>query len=129
MSDMNPPKIAAWNLGLRLGLEVTALVAIGALTWDATGGGLRWFAVVAAPLVAATLWGVFNVKDDPSRSGEAPVEVAGSVRLAVEAVVLGAGAIGLLVVVGLRLAVVFVLLTALHYALGRERVIWLLASS
>ena len=65
MSDMNPPKMAAWNLGLRLGLEVTALVAIGALAWGATGGALRWFAVVAAPLVAATLWGLFNVKDDP----------------------------------------------------------------
>ena len=129
MSDMNPPKMVAWNLGLRLGLEVTALVAIGALAWDATGGGLRWFAVVAAPLVAATLWGVFNVKDDPSRSGEAPVEVAGAVRLAVEAVVLGAGAIGLVVVVGLWLAAVFVLLTALHYGVGRERVIWLLAPS
>jgi len=54
-----------WNLALRLGLEIGALAGLGIAAWNLTEGGARWVAVVAAPVVAAVLWGTFNVVGDP----------------------------------------------------------------
>ncbi len=114
---------------MRFGLEITALVSIATVAWQGTEGVLRWIAVVGAPLAAVVLWGTFNVKGDPSRSGKAPVEVSGWVRLLLEVFILGAGAVGLLVVVGAWLAAAFVALTALHYVVAWKRIIWLLDPS
>ena len=82
------------NLALRLGLEMAALLGLGVAAWSQTDGAARWVAVIALPLAAAALWGTFNVLDDPSRSGEAPVEVRGWVRLTVELIVLLGGWVG-----------------------------------
>ena len=90
---MSPPEVPGWNLALRFALELGALAGIGAGAWALTSGGWRWVAVVIAPLAAATSWGTFNVLDDPSRSGEAPVEVPGWVRLGVELLVFGVAAL------------------------------------
>ena len=99
---------------------------LGVAAWNETEGAVRWVAVVAAPLAAAALWGTFNVLDDPSRSGEAPVEVPGWVRLAIELIVLGGGwvAYGIAGLPGHRC--VFAALTVLHYTVARARVHWLL---
>ena len=121
--------MAGWNLALRLGLEIAALVGIGGSAWQGAEGTLRWVAAVAAPLVAVVLWGTFNVLGDPSRSGKAPIEVSGLVRLTLEAFVLGAGGVGLLFVFGPWLAASFVALTTLHYAAARKRIRWLLDPS
>jgi hypothetical protein len=116
-----------WNLALRFVLEVGALTGLGVAAWNQTGGAVRWIAVVVAPLIAAAVWGTFNVIDDPSRSGEAPVEVSGRVRLAVELLVLAGGGVAFGVggypAVGAALAV----LTVVHYAVSRPRLIWLLS--
>jgi len=120
-----PPKMAAWNLALRFGLEVTALVSLGVAGWNVSTGALRWIAMIAAPLVAATLWGVFNVLNDPSRSGEAPVEVPGWLRLTIEFVVLGSGAVALAYVAGTVFGVGLAVLIAVHYATSWSRVQWL----
>ncbi|MCH1435296.1 MAG: YrdB family protein [Acidimicrobiales bacterium] len=123
---MQPPTMPGWNLTLRFGLEVAALLGIGIAAWQVTDGPVRWAAVVAAPLAAASVWGVFNVPADPSRSGEAPVVVPGVLRLGLEMGVLGAGGAGFLVG-GLRLvALVFVLLVLVHYSLSASRIRWLL---
>ena len=124
---MNPPKMKPWNLALRLGLEIGALTGLGIAAWDQTGGAARWFAVIAAPLIGAALWGTFNVLDDPSRSGEAPVEVAGSVRLAVELCVLGGGWVAYGIAGYPTIGITFAALTVLHYVVGRARVQWLLS--
>ncbi len=124
---MNPPEMRPWNLALRLGLEIGALTGLGLAAWDQTDGAARWIAVFAVPLIAATLWGTFNVLDDPSRSGEAPVEVSGWVRLAVEAVVLGGGWIAYGVAGHPVIGAAFAALTLLHYTVGRARVRWLLS--
>jgi len=117
-----------WNLGLRLGLEIGALIGLGVGAWTLTEGVARWIAVIAAPLIAAALWGTFNVRDDPSRSGEAPVEVAGPVRLAVELVVLIGGWIGYVIAGYPAIGVAFAVLTAVHYVVARARVHWLVSS-
>jgi hypothetical protein len=87
---------------------------------------LRWLAVVAVPGAAATCWGVFNVVDDPSRSGEAPVEVPGWLRLALEILILGGGAAGFAVAGRPGVGLVLVVLIVLQYATSWSRVEWLL---
>ena len=115
-----------WNLALRLGLEIAALTGLGLAAWHLTDGAARWVAVIAVPLAAAALWGTFNVLDDPSRSGEAPVEVRGRVRLTVEGVVLFGGWVAYAVAGHPAISATFAALTVLHYAVGRARVRWLL---
>ena len=120
--------MAGWNLALRFGLELVALAGLALAAWRWTPGPARLVAVVAAPLVAAVVWGTFNVVGDPSRSGQAPVEVPGVTRLLLEVAVLGAGAAGLALAwrpeAGLAMAGV----TVAHYAAGWSRLRWLLAS-
>jgi hypothetical protein len=124
---MNLPEMRPWNLALRLGLEIGALTGLGVAAWNQTDGAARWIAVIAAPLIAATLWGTFNVLDDPSRSGEAPVEVPGRVRLAVELFVLAGGWVAYGIAGYPVIGAAFAALTVLHYAVGRARVHWLLS--
>ena len=119
--------MAGWNLALRFGLEMAALVGIAMGAWGLAPGSTRWPAVVVVPLLAAAAWGTFNVVDDPSRSGEAPVEVGGTVRLAIEVAILGAGAVGFVVAGHIVVAVVFAALPAIHYAASSARLAWLLA--
>lgn len=116
----------AWNLALRFALEVAALAALGMAGWTLTGGPLRWVAVVALPLVAAAAWGVFNVAGDPSRSGTAPVAVPGWVRLSLELLVLGGGALALAASGQRALGAVLALLIVVQYATSLPRVRWLL---
>jgi hypothetical protein len=51
--------------------------------------------MILIPLLAATAWGVFNVKGDPSRSGKAPVPVPGIVRLLLELAFFGSATLAL----------------------------------
>lgn len=118
--------MAGWNLALRFGLEVAALVGLGAGAWSAASGVLRVVLVVVVPLVAAVAWATFNVLGDPSRSGEAPVEVAGPVRLALELAILVGGVVGLAIAGWTVVAVVVGALLTLHYATTGPRLRWLL---
>lgn len=122
---MNPPTMAGWNLALRFGLELAALTGFGLAAWRLTSGPIRWAAVALVPLAAAIIWGVFNVLDDPSRSGAAPVEVSGWTRLAIELVVLGGGVIAVALAGHTNLSVVFAALVAVHYATTASRIEWL----
>ena len=120
--------MAGWNLGLRFVLELAALVGLGALGWQAFDDPVRWVFVIALPLVAAVVWGRFAVPGDPSRSGKAPTPVPGWVRLLIELAVFGAGAVGIYAAFGAVWAIVFVVVTLAHYAVGWERIRWLLAT-
>lgn len=124
--DTAPPVMRAGNLALRFGLELAALGGIGLVAWNGSTGVVRWFSTVGAPLVAAAVWGTFNVSGDPSRSGRAPVEVSGRARLALELSILGGGwvAVGIAghPVPGAGLAA----LTVVHYVVSRDRLRWLL---
>ncbi len=123
---MTPPTMAAWNLALRLGLELGALAGIGLAAWELAPGATRWVAVVLGPLAAATIWGVFNVIDDPSRSGAAPVEVAGWARLGIELLILGGGAAAVATLWRWDAGLGFALLITIHYAASTNRLRWLL---
>jgi hypothetical protein len=120
--------MAGWNLALRFGLELGALAGFGAAALIRTSGRTRPVAIVAAPVGAAAVWGVFNVLDDPSRSGAAPIEVPGTARLAIELCVLGGGAAAIAAAGRPKIAVGFAALIATHYATSRSRIRWLLHS-
>lgn len=124
---MNAPRMAGWNLALRFGLELTALLGLAIGAWSVSEGWVRWVAVVLVPLVATAIWGVFNVVGDPSRSGEAPVEVPGWARLGIELLILGGGAAGFYSSEHPIIAIGFGVLVVVHYALSVSRIQWLLA--
>lgn len=125
---MNPPEMAGWNLALRFALEIGALIGLGIAAWQSTSGPVRWLAAIAVPLVAAAVWGTFNVLNDPSRSGEAPVEVAGWLRLVIELTILVGGAVAIGIVGGPIAGIGFALLVLLQYATSWSRVQWLISA-
>jgi hypothetical protein len=116
----------ALNLALRFLLELAALGGFALLAWRSANGGWRVIAVISVCLLVMTLWGVFNVPDDPSRSGHAPVPVPGVVRLLLELVILF-GAVAAFCLAGEQLtAAVMAALLVLHYVLSVDRIVWLL---
>ena len=73
------------NLILRLLLELAALAILGIWGWQyGDGSWLGYVLAAGLPIIAAVVWGVFNVPNDPSRSGKAPVVVPGIIRLTIE---------------------------------------------
>jgi hypothetical protein len=114
------------NLALRFVLELAALGSMGLWGFRTGEGAVRYLLGLGLPLVAACIWGVFAVPDDPSRSGRAPVPVPGVLRLVLELAffVLGAWALVRAGRQGWGLGLAGI--TALHYALSYDRVSWLL---
>ena len=115
------------NLALRLLLELAALAAIASYGWQLTDNrSLNMIAAVALPLIAATLWGVFAVPADPSRSGEAPVAVPGSVRLVLEFAIFGFATWSLYASGAQTLSLVLGAVVLVHYVSSYDRIRWLL---
>ncbi|WP_322416287.1 YrdB family protein [Mesorhizobium huakuii] len=117
---------AWWNLTLRFLLELAALLGLGIAGWHVSDGWWRWVLALALPLVAAVLWGTFAVLNDPSRSGRAPVPVPGTVRLALELVILFGGAAGFYLTGLTTPGIIMALLIAISYAFSLDRLGWLL---
>ncbi|MEZ5383836.1 MAG: DUF2568 domain-containing protein [Microthrixaceae bacterium] len=110
------------NATVRIVCELVALYGIGAGVWSGTSS---WLAALVLPVIAATVWGVFRVPDDPKPP---PVVVPGVVRLAIEALVLGAGALGLGAAHGWLAAGIFGGVLAVHYTTTPVRLRHVLAS-
>lgn len=116
------------NLALRFILELAALFALGYWGWTQHAGIWRFIWSIGLIGLAAVVWGTFAVPDDPSRSGNAPVPVPGFLRLIIEIVIFAAGvwafyAAGLPVI-----ALIFGILTIIHYAISYDRILWLLTN-
>jgi hypothetical protein len=119
-------KIAPWQLALRFVLELSSLFAIGLGAHRLATGTMAWVLAIAAPAVAAVAWGTFAVKDDPSRSGNAPVAVPGWLRLTIELAVFGTGAAALALLRQWPWFAVFVAALIIHHAGTTPRLGWLL---
>jgi hypothetical protein len=117
--------MAGWNLALRFALELAALTGLAAAAWRLGPGPARWIGVVLVPVTAAVVWAVFNVLNDPSRSGAAPVEVDGWVRLTLELTILGGGAAAVGFAARPALGMVFGLAILGHYLVSLNRIEWL----
>ena len=113
------------NLAVRFLLEIIALVALGAWARAQFSGALSFILMILVPLLAATAWGVFNVKDDPSRSGKAPVPVPGLVRLLLELTFFGLATLALYSL-NQTYGWIFGAVTLAHYLLSYDRIRWLL---
>jgi hypothetical protein len=113
------------NLSIRFALEIFALVAFGVWGRAQFQGVLGIVLMIFFPLLAAIVWGTFNVKGDPSRSGKAPVPVPGVVRLLLELVFFGF-ATWFLFTLNPTYGWIFGTVTLLHYILSYDRIVWLL---
>lgn len=111
------------NLALRFLLEIVGLLALGYWGWTQHDGLARWLWTLGLPLIAAALWGVFRVPDDP---GPAPVAVPGLLRLLLELLYFGGATLALYAAGRPTWAAVFGGIVLLHYLASYDRVVWLL---
>jgi len=113
------------NLAVRFILEIIALISLGAWAKAQFPGAMGYILMIAIPLFAAIIWGTFNVKGDPSRSGKAPVPVPGIVRLLIE-LAFFSFATWALFSLNPTCGWIFGTVALGHYILSYDRIIWLL---
>lgn len=116
------PEVPFWNLTLRFGLEIAALIGLTV----AASGRLDGVLVAAVPIAAGSVWGLYNVPGDSSRSGKAAMPVPGFVRLAIELAILFGAAFALIATDRPLWGWVLAALIVFHLAFSIPRVRWLL---
>lgn len=114
------------NLAVRFLLEIAGIVGLVRLGLWVADGPLAILLALVFSVGAATAWGLFNVPGDRSRSGRAPVSVSGAVRLLVELLLLGGGAVGWLLAGPMWFAWAYSVTLVIHYLVSWDRVGWLL---
>ena len=114
-----------FNLAIRFLLEVLGLAAIAWMGWQFGKGAFRYVYAVGLPLLAACLWGVFAVPDDPSRSGSAVIAIPGIVRLLLELGFFAAATWSLFAAGGAKLGWIYAATVLIHYVVSYDRVFWL----
>jgi hypothetical protein len=122
-----PPKQPAWVLIIRFAMEI---VAFGGLVWwgwsIGDGGGVGFALGAVFFVVAALLWGVFAVPDDPSRNPDPPIGVPGWLRLIIELGIFGVAAFGIWVSGARWLSETLLTLVGVTYIVTYDRALWLL---
>ena len=115
------------NGALRFVLEVIALVVYA--YWGFTGSGFspKIIPGVGLPLLFAVIWGVFAVRDDPSRSGKTVVQTPGWIRLILELGLFGLASWMLFDLNKPILAGLYTLAVLGHYLFSLKRILWLLS--
>ncbi len=112
------------NLALAFALELVMLGALFYWGWSQHDGIVRVLLAVGLPVIAAVLWGVFRVDNDPNK---AVVVIPGVLRLLLEWG-LFALAVALLAATGETLtALIFGALVVLQYALSLDYLRWKVA--
>lgn len=106
------------NLTLRFLLEVTMLIALGYWGWHLTGGWAKYIAAVGLPIVAAVLWGVFRIPNDPKA---APVAIPGIVRLLLEWGLFGFAVWAIYDLGYAKCTLLMAIIVVLHYAVSYDR--------
>ena len=111
------------NLLVRFLLEIALPVIFAYYGWNRSGGISKYLLGIGLPIIIATLWGVFRVEGDP---GEAIVAIPGWLRLLYESILFISAAY-LLIQLRMNIwAYVFIIVSALHYLISYDRIIWLL---
>ena len=114
------------NLTIRFLLEISALVSMGIWGWQQREDWIRFVLAFGIPLAAAAVWGIFAVRDDPSRSGSAPVPVPGLIRLLLELAFFGLSVWMLYHMQYMRLSWILGITVAIHYLISYDRIRWLI---
>lgn len=114
------------NLALRFLLELAAIASLIIWVLKRFEGIPMVVLLISVPVLFASVWGIFAVKGDPSRSGKTVVQTPGWARLILE--------LAMFAVAGLALynsnfhtaSLIFLGVVALHYIISYDRVIWLI---
>ena len=114
------------NLAIRFLLEISALLAMGVWGWRQSDNWLRFGLALGIPIMAALIWGLFAVPEDPSRSGSAPISVPGIIRLLIEIAFFVLSVWMLYNLHYVRLSWVLGLIVAIHYLISYDRILWLI---
>lgn len=115
------------NLTLRFLLELAALYAVGQWAWGLSNNPVQsWLLLIFSLGIFMALWGIFNVPDDPSRSGRAPIPVKGWLRLLLELLLFTAAVLSLVATGDKLWAWLLSGFLVLHYLTSTDRIRWLL---
>lgn len=115
-------QMPGWNLALRFVLELAAWTGFAWGGWQLGS----WPLGLGLLVLSIAAWGTFAVPGDPSRGGNAPVPVSGPARFAIEVVVLGGGCVMFWLGGAQLIAIVLVVLNAIHLVFATDRIRWLL---
>jgi hypothetical protein len=111
------------NLTLRFLLELSALFAMGVWGWQKGEGFMRFVLAIGIPLIAAAIWGIFRVPNDP---GAAPVAIPGVMRLMYEVVFFGFASWALMDVNYVTLGWGMAIIVIIHYIISYDRIFWMI---
>ncbi len=114
------------NLALRFVLELASLIMAGYWAKEQSDSWQRYILMIGLPMFLATLWGVFAVPDDPSRSGSAPIPISGWLRLLLELSIFSFAIFCLYDLGYSKLTWIFGLVVLVHYLISYDRIAWLL---
>lgn len=115
------------NLAVRFLLEMSGLVSLGIWGWKQSDGWFRFVLAIGIPIIFATIWGIFAVPDDPSRSGKAPIVTPGIIRLVIEIGFFACAAWSLYDVGFNKVSIAFGIIVVLHYMISYDRIKWLMS--
>src|SRR5579859_2928320 len=106
------------NLGVRFLLVIAMLVIFAFWGWHLGGPWMRYLGVLGLPAIAAALWGIFRIPNDPK---PAPVEIPGIVRLLLEWALFGSAVWALYDLEYCRLSFAMLIIVILHYIVSYDR--------
>jgi len=94
------------------------LITLGYWGWHVNSGWIQYAAAAGLPIIAATLWGVFRIPNDPK---PAPVAVPGIVRLLLEWLLFGSAVLALFTMGYVVLSLIMGITLKLHYIVSYDR--------
>lgn len=106
------------NLAIRFLLEIVILIVLGCWGWHLTETWIRYIAAIGLPLIAAVLWGIFRIPNDPK---PAPVAIPGILRLLLELGLFGLASWALYNLGYSKLATIMAAIVILHYIVSYDR--------
>jgi hypothetical protein len=106
------------NLAARFALEIAMLIILALWGWHLSQTWVRYAAAAGFPAIAAVLWGVFRIQNDPK---PAPVETPGPIRLLLEFALFGWAIWALCQLGKTTLAEIMVVVLLMHYVISYDR--------
>lgn len=114
------------NLALRFLLEMAAIASLVIWIIKKFDGIPMLVLVISVPVLFASIWGIFAVKGDPSRSGKTVIQTPGWARLLLELMLFTIAGLALYGANYSTASLIFLGIVLLHYIISYDRVIWLL---
>jgi hypothetical protein len=114
------------NGAIRFLLELGAITTYGIWGFNQSDSWFRILLAILLPMGFAILWGVFAVRNDPSRSGKTVVQTLGWIRLLMELGLFTGASWMLQDLEYILLTWIFGGVVLIHYIISYKRIAWLL---